>query len=242
MARLVLVRHGQASSLVRGDYDQLSPLGVRQARLLGEHWAARGVRFDHVFVGPRRRHAQTHAEVAAAYRDAGVPLPEPVQLPHLDEHHGMAVVAHHMPELTRCDPEVAEVVEALARGDAGRMRDFLRVFRRVLRAWADGRLRSPDGGPEDWGPFRSRVREGVRAMAAHAGAAQRVVAFTSGGTTAAVVCDALGIDDGRAMDLSFEVRNASVTELRLAADGAVALHTFNVLGHLEHDDGLVTFL
>jgi broad specificity phosphatase PhoE len=242
MARLVLVRHGQASSPVSGDYDQLSSLGVRQARLLGEHLSARGVRFDHVFVGPRRRHAQTHAEVAAAYRDAGTPLPDPVVLPHLDEHHGMAVVAHHMPELTRRDPEVAEVVEALARGDTMRMRDFLRVFRRVLRAWADGELRAPEGGPEDWEPFRRRVREGVRAMAARASRGDRILAFTSGGTTAAAVCDALGIDDGRAMDLSFEIHNASLSELRLASDGTTTMRAFNVLGHLDHDESLVTFI
>ena len=49
MSLLTLVRHGQAS-FFQEDYDQLSPLGEQQARLLGEHWVRQGVRFDEIAV------------------------------------------------------------------------------------------------------------------------------------------------------------------------------------------------
>ena len=41
MARLTVVRHGQASYLAK-NYDELSPLGRRQARLLGEYEVMNG--------------------------------------------------------------------------------------------------------------------------------------------------------------------------------------------------------
>ena len=63
-ARLVLVRHGQASAL-SGDYDQLSELGREQSKRLGP-WLARWARDPaHVLVGPRRRHRETYEEALA---------------------------------------------------------------------------------------------------------------------------------------------------------------------------------
>src|ERR1700740_634212 len=51
MGRLFLVRHAQASFLSQ-NYDQLSPLGGTQARLLGQYWAQHHVLFDRVGTGP----------------------------------------------------------------------------------------------------------------------------------------------------------------------------------------------
>ena len=48
MGRLLLVRHAQASFLSQ-NYDQLSPRGETQARLLGEYWVKQNVVFDRVF-------------------------------------------------------------------------------------------------------------------------------------------------------------------------------------------------
>lgn len=239
MGTLVLVRHGQASSLSSGDYNQLSALGTRQSRLLGEYWAARRRQFDHVYVGPRKRHAQTHAEVVAAYEAHELSLPAPQPLAALDEHHGMFVVAEAIPELARKDAELAAMVARMASGEA-QSGEFLRVFRRVMRAWAEGEVPAREGGPESFHAFRARVREGVRGMIVAAQHGQRIVAFTSGGATAAAVCDALGIDDGRAMDLSFALRNASVCELRYSGERA-SLSVFNATPHLE-DDALLTMV
>ena len=45
MGTLYLVRHGQAS-FGADNYDQLSPMGHRQALRLGEFWRERGMVFD----------------------------------------------------------------------------------------------------------------------------------------------------------------------------------------------------
>lgn len=239
MGTLVLVRHGQASSLTKGDYDQLSPLGTRQARLLGDYWAARARHFDHVFVGPRKRHAQTHAEVVAAYAAYDLALPAPQPLDALDEHHGITVVSEAIPALAQTDLELAAMVERIARGDAP-TNEFLRVFRRVMHAWARGEVPERAGGPEAFHAFRARVRDGVRTMLGRAQEGQRIAAFTSGGTMAAAVSDALGLDDARAMDLSFAIRNASTCELRFSDEGA-SLSVFNATPHLD-DEALLTMV
>ena len=85
MSLLFLVRHAQAS-FHGDDYDQLSERGMEQSRRLGIHWAELSLSFDHVYVGPRRRHRQTLDAVAAVYRERGLNWPEPVELPELDEH------------------------------------------------------------------------------------------------------------------------------------------------------------
>src|SRR5438876_10258397 len=79
MGTLYLVRHGQASAF-EDNYDRLSTLGEKQARLLGESWRRRGIRLDRVFTGPRVRQKAT-AEIAA---EAGG-LPGAGELAELDE-------------------------------------------------------------------------------------------------------------------------------------------------------------
>ena len=65
MGALYLVRHGQAS-FGAADYDQLSELGARQCRRLGEHWQRRGMRFDAAFSGTLRRQRQSLAAIGEA--------------------------------------------------------------------------------------------------------------------------------------------------------------------------------
>jgi len=73
MARLVLIRHGQAS-YGQVDYDRLSPKGEQQARVLGAHLAT--LKLDALYVGPLRRQQQTAAlaaeGAAAAAQSAAV--------------------------------------------------------------------------------------------------------------------------------------------------------------------------
>src|ERR1700682_3660168 len=93
MGMLCLVRHGQAAPSEK-NYDRLSSLGEKQARLLGESLARRGVRFDRVFTGPRTRQQRT-AEIAA---EAGG-MPPPVVMEELDEMRVEPLFREHMPDL-----------------------------------------------------------------------------------------------------------------------------------------------
>src|SRR5215212_5206975 len=70
MSVVLLVRHGQASWGAE-DYDELSPLGEQQSRVLGAALAARGVRPDVVLRGAMKRHRQTAEATAAGAGWAG---------------------------------------------------------------------------------------------------------------------------------------------------------------------------
>ena len=76
MSVLYLVRHGQAT--VEGDdYDQLSAIGAEQSNALGNFWIGRGLSFDRVLVGPRRRHRQTMTRSRRSIRTAEPAGPSP---------------------------------------------------------------------------------------------------------------------------------------------------------------------
>lgn len=94
MSSLLLIRHGQAS-LGAADYDVLSPLGVIQARRLGDHLAGM-VRPDLIVTGPRVRQRDTATHMIAAARARGAQFPDPVLRPEFDEYPALEItcVAH----------------------------------------------------------------------------------------------------------------------------------------------------
>src|SRR3990172_4123936 len=98
MSMLALVRHGQAS-FFSDNYDQLSPLGEQQARLLGEYWVRRGAKFDEVYTGPRVRQIETAALAGEAFAKAGLPWPEPRFLEEFDEHQVDRLIKLAMPRV-----------------------------------------------------------------------------------------------------------------------------------------------
>ncbi len=231
MGSLFLVRHGQASAF-EDNYDRLSSLGERQARLLGESWRQRGLRFDRAFSGPRVRQ-KTTAEIAA---EAGG-LPPPVELPELDEMGIEPLFREHMPELFSCHEHLRALGDSMlmADGDAARARTFAALFEAVMRMWIKGEVSG--AGVEPWLEFRARVRKVLAAVRAD-GRGKRIAVFTSAGPVASAVQLALGADDETALTLAFLVRNSSVSEFLYSGD-RFSLASFNETPHL-HDAALVT--
>ncbi len=72
MGSIYLIRHGQAS-FGADDYDVLSPTGIRQAEILGDHLLNLGVRFDRVLSGGLRRQQHTPAPPSNAWSPPGWP-------------------------------------------------------------------------------------------------------------------------------------------------------------------------
>src|SRR3954467_6272624 len=107
MSTLTLVRHAQAS-LFADNYDELSPLGREQARLLGEFWVRRQIDFDEVYCGPRARQKQTAEIAGSPFTRAGRTWPEPVELAELDEYDLGNILDTLAPKLEREDLAFAE--------------------------------------------------------------------------------------------------------------------------------------
>ena len=238
MSMLALVRHGQAS-FFSDNYDQLSPLGEQQARLLGEYWVRRGVQFDEVFTGPRVRQIETAALAGEAFAKAGLPWPEPVFMPELDEHQVDRLIKLTMPQIGLDYPDIKDLHAAYlgAEGPRDKHRTFQLMFERVVMLWVAGKVEAP--GVESWAAFKERVGAGLRRITQSEGRGRNVAAFTSVGAITVGLQLSLGCGDRAAFDMGWRVRNASVTEFIFSRD-RLTLEGFNACAHLE-DPALVTF-
>jgi broad specificity phosphatase PhoE len=212
MGTLYLVRHGQAS-LGADDYDQLSDLGQRQSVLLGEYFAAQGLRFDAVIAGTLQRHRQTLAGILQGMRRESAHLP----WPGLNEYDSEAVIRSiHTGDLQRPDsPEVA--------------RNHFRLLRRGLAAWMDGSAK-PEGMPA-YPEFVAGVTSALdHVRANHFG--QSVLVVTSGGPISTAVGHVLDTPAATTIELNLRLRNTSVTEFAFNPK-RLSLQTFNTLPHLD---------
>ncbi|MGA2708994.1 MAG: histidine phosphatase family protein [Steroidobacteraceae bacterium] len=245
MGTIYLVRHAQAA-FGTDDYDRLTQIGFAQGRLLGAYFAARHVRFDAVYTGTLRRHAETARSLLERDsardgtsrgcepgdnepRDRGPPV-ECVS--GLDEYKPDALMRAYMGGSSAAMP-------VAVRSDPERMREHFRRLREALLAWTEDRIQ-PAGMPA-WRAFQDG------AVAALVEARRRfadgnVLVVSSGGPIAAIVAAALEAPAPTAIELNLRIRNSSVTEFTMSARRHQLL-TFNALPHLDTqaDQALTTY-
>lgn len=250
MTRVLFVRHGQASAGA-ADYDALSDLGRTQSRMLGRWLAERNKAPTHVFVGPRKRHADTFAELAAAYHDTiGLTiegqlvvdptssitrrmLPQPVVLDALDEHHAIQLLTGIAPTLAQRDDAIGRAARRAFTG--GNKRAFIELILLTMPAWARGELSHPDVEP--WADFMARART-VSPRLTQLGETASAWVISSGGLISTVVGETMGCSLERTFELMFAMRNTAMTELSVRRDHdahALSLFSFNTLPHLDED-------
>ncbi|MFG6490170.1 histidine phosphatase family protein [Roseateles sp. BYS78W] len=221
MGSLYLVRHGQAS-FGAADYDQLSATGHEQCRLLGAYWRERGQRFDAVFTGTLKRHAQSLAGIVEGY---GEDL-SAVALPGLNEYDGEAVVRalHPEPASAPTDPEA--------------VKQHFRLLRQGLLAWMRGET-APAGMPS-YAEFSAGVADALGRVLA-LGVGRQVLIVSSGGPISTAVGQVLACPPESVVELNLRLRNAAVTEF-VFNPKRHHLVTFNGLPQLDTAEtrGLVT--
>jgi broad specificity phosphatase PhoE len=230
MTRLYLVRHGQAS-FGTDNYDRLSPLGERQAVLLGQHLQRVGFRADAWRCGTLERQRST---LAGILQGLGASAPAEAQA-CFNEYNHEAILEAYLPRVM-AELGLASEQRAALFADA---RQFQAAFLRVLRHWMEGTPH--EAAPfETWSAFGERVREGLQRLAGSGH--ERLVLVTSGGPIAQAVQVALGLGAEQTFTLNWGIYNASVTELR-ARGGALMLSGFNAVAHLElaGDPSLLTY-
>ncbi|MEP7364168.1 MAG: histidine phosphatase family protein [Acidobacteriota bacterium] len=230
MATLTVIRHGQASFLA-DNYDQLSELGRRQARLLGEYWLRSGERFDRVFTGPRERQKDTASIVGEVFQGAGQPWPEATVLEDLDEFPAEPVVRRFTPILMAQHAHIREWAEEFQSAEDIKVKSKAldRVIQEVTARWLAGEVAHEEVGT--WEQFTARVHGaiGVAREATPKGGATAV--FTSGGPSAAAVQYAVGLSLKATLDLTWMTRNAAFAEFIFDGE-RFNLSVFNATPHL----------
>jgi broad specificity phosphatase PhoE len=230
MGAIYLVRHGQAA-YGTDDYDRLTDIGFSQARLLGEYFALRRIRFDALYLGELRRHAETAQGILEGYPH-GPDTPRAQGVAGLNEYSAEALVLAHTGTRLMPDP-------AAARRDPVLVRDRFRVLKQALLAWSENRIRPP--GMPTWQSFQDA------AVATLVDARKRypdgnVLMISSGGPISAAVAATLDAPARSAVELNLRMRNSSVTEFACSARRH-SLLSFNALPHLgtHTSSSLVTY-
>jgi len=221
-ARLILVRHGQAS-LGSADYDQLSPMGQRQSLALAERLGAELDDSAAHWRGSLKRHAQTLAHL----NRPGESQVEPALNEYAVDHLVQAAVAQ-AESLGLTPPDAA----ALADPEQF-LNIFLRWFPEVLSCWQQQRLIDVHNG--SWAAFHQRVRAPIPRWQAQLQAGQSVLVVTSAGVISTILADVLGEDLAWQRQTNVALYNASVSILDWD-QSRWQLHQLNCTAHLAADE------
>ena len=235
MSEIYLVRHGQAS-FGEENYDRLSSLGVRQAQCLAKHLAKVGKSFDGVYYGEMERQQNTAREFINHYSSKGLTVIAPLVSKAFNEYDSFTVWQALIPEMLEDEPSIAKDLDKIP----GDQKAFQRVFAPLMTRWIEGKYKA-DGIPR-WDDFTRRVKQGIEELTARHGANKRLVVFTSGGPIAVAVQVVLGLSDKKALEISWQLLNASITRIKYNSRGMM-LAGFNEVTHLEleGDKGLITY-
>ncbi len=228
MATIYLVRHGQAS-FGKENYDQLSPRGWEQGKILGR-WLTDKVTPGAIFGGNLQRHRETVEAITTGY---GSTLPDMQVLEGLNEFDHVQVVERFRPEWA--DKQV------MAR-DLGSFpkpaKAFQQAFEQAVARWVSGE--HDHDYAESWQDFRARVNAALDQLVEIAGGADMIIS-TSGGPIAVIAQQLLELSDRKALEMNNVIANTSVSRI-LYSGSRRSLAVFNNYSHLEAEDpALVTF-
>ncbi len=225
MGSIYLIRHGQAS-FGADDYDVLSPTGIRQAEILGEHLASLGVRFDRCVAGGLRRQRHTAEAVMGRLNEAGIDTPTLEVDPAFNEFEADAVIRAHLPDLLEEQPQALHILRHAAEHRA----EFQRLFSTVIARWVSGDHEKD--GLDSWAEFLDTVHGGLQRLLAPASGKDKIAVFTSGGTITALLQLVTGVPALKAFELNWQIVNTSLNRLKFRGE-EVALASFNSHVHLE---------
>ena len=234
MASIYLIRHGQAS-FGADNYDQLSPLGQRQADVTGDYLARIGLAIDAAVAGTLSRQQETGTRVL-------VGLGNPCELQtdaRFNEINNDEQVRLLLPALVEKSSTLAEIV---GRGMSS-SKDYQKVIDAVFNAWVSPDC--PDCGITPWADYRDGVTAALKQIMESVGAGKNTAVFTSGGTIATAVGLVVGVDHSGFYQFYEPVMNCSITRL-IYSRNRVSLSNFNDAAHLELlsaqlDEALVTY-
>lgn len=224
MGQIYLVRHGQAS-FGSSNYDQLSDLGLEQARLLGEWFANSHQKFNRIVTGSLKRHRQTADACIAMLPKAHRVDTDWETDPGFDEYNHHEVLVRHRPEFD--DPE--EVKRFLASSPKAKYA-FQDIFQASMSRWMSGQY---DGDyVESWPAFQKRCVDALQRLVDSADKSQNIIVFTSGGTISTICQHILGLSDRQTAEMNWTLVNCAMTKL-FYQPGRVTLSYLNNYSHLE---------
>ena len=219
MAKIYLVRHGQAS-FTKLNYDQLSELGHKQGELIGQALTQREVEAGHVIVGDMQRHRETMIAAQKHWQSYG-PVIEHAGFNEFDSDD---VIACAFPQFKH-----KAAIGAWLLTQKNRPKAFQTMFSEAIQRWIEG---SHDAEYiESWPVFTARIEAALVDVIQQSDGKDCVV-FTSGGPVTAIARQCLGLSDHHAFELNWTLYNGGISQLLYNQDGKVSLASCNEHHHL----------
>jgi len=222
---IYLIRHGQAS-FGADDYDVLSPTGIRQAEIIGQHLAELGLSFDRCLSGDLRRQQHTANSALEQYAAVGLPVPTLEIDSAFNEFDADAVIRALLPAMLADEPEALDFLRNAAQNRA----EFQRIFSLIIERWLSGKHDTPE--LESWLGFVERVQGGLQRILETAQNTDKIAVFTSGGTITALLHLITRMPAAQAFELNWQIVNTSLNQLKFRGR-EVALASFNSHTHLQ---------
>lgn len=218
---IYLIRHGQASFGAE-NYDVLSPIGLRQAQVVGEHFQQLGVRLDRCLSGSLHRQRETANAALAQLSDApSLEIDEA-----FNEFDADTVIRALLPELLSEEPEALYILRNSAQNRA----EFQRLFAKLIGRWIADEYDQPN--LQSWQGYVEQVRAGLMRVIEQANNKHSIAVFTSGGTITALLHLLTGIPVHKAFELNWQIVNTSLSLLKFRGS-EVSLASFNSHAHLQ---------
>jgi len=239
MGRIVFFRHAQASAM-KANYDQLSDLGIEQAKVLGKYLVDKNIRFDRIYSGTLERQKHTAELVREAFLANNVNPADRIEMEAFNEHHGPKAMKAIYQDLIQQDAQMAQWHTEILEDPQKRKKNFMLMFQAFMKQWIQGNIEVPHDDVESWLSFRDRVKKGVAQIREAGQKGENIAVFTSGGTISAIVGEYMAVpEEYQIVQLNFIVRNASITQF-LFSEKEFNLLSFNEIPHLESE--MITFV
>jgi len=223
MARIYLIRHGQAS-FGKENYDQLSELGERQASHLGSVISQRLPQFDAVYLGTLQRHKQTAENCLASFPN-GLEDSKPIYDAGWNEYDHQGILAASRSEFKTA----ASMTEYLAEQENPK-KAFEDAFVKAMQRWMAGDNDADYAEP--WQGFTTRVHGALKQLLIDNHNAKDIAVFTSGGPISLLSQAFLGVPQENIMHLNWTLLNCGITKL-VATDSRIFVASLNEHTHFE---------
>ena len=229
MSELYLVRHAQAC-FGAPNYDQLSDLGHRQSRYLGDYFRCRNLAFDQYIVGDMHRHHQTMDGICSAL---DIDSSDRIIMPGLNEYNFQQLMQAYGDSFAD-DPLYQTIMR-----DPLDKKNYYRLLRKILSLWTQGQMPQIS---EKWVDFKARVNNAQQQIQAMSGSVNRLLVIGSGGSISTFVGNVLGIPDEKILDLNLQYKNTAVSHFFFNGQ-KMQLSGFNSVPHLDNNelDALITY-
>lgn len=219
MGRLYFIRHGQASMGAK-NYDELSELGMTQARLLGEYFKANEIRFDQIICGTQVRHKQSAQHFLSGYHTKNSNLPF-TYMKEFNEYNFEAIIKAYL----KCHPAEKQ--------DSYSNKALIQLLKKSLTSWSQGQLSHDKFNEldETWAQLQQRISKGLLKLQSDFSQSDTLI-FTSGGPIAQIVSQVLDIPANKSIELNLTIQNTAITQCVCNQD-SIRLDNFNSIPHLE---------